>query len=268
MSTYLIGDVHGCYNNLMNILEKISFNPKIDTLWFTGDLVSKGPNSLEVLRLIYTLNDSVHLVLGNHDLHLLSIYAGINKQNKFNDHFKIILQAHDIDKIMNWLRQQPFIQIHKKKKIIMSHAGINPTWNLNSTIQYAEELKNILHDHHYYALLEIANGLIPTKWNINYNDIIRIKNNIESFTKMRYCFPNGKLAINYKKFPIKKNIPLIPWFNMPNLILPDYNIIFGHWSSLQGKGTPKGIYGLDYGCYWSGILTALKWEDKTFIYSS
>lgn len=126
MSTYLIGDVHGCYDELIALLAQVEFDPRSDTLWLTGDLVARGPGSLEVLRYVKSLGDSVRLVLGNHDLHLLAVFAGISR-NKPKDRLKSLLEAPDADELLNWLRRQPLLQVDEEKKLVMAHAGITPS---------------------------------------------------------------------------------------------------------------------------------------------
>ncbi len=136
MSTYLIGDVHGCYDELIALLAQVEFDPRRDTLWLTGDLVARGPGSLEVLRYVKSLGDSVRLVLGNHDLHLLAVFAGISR-NKPKDRLKSLLEAPDADELLNWLRRQPLLQVDEEKKLVMAHAGITPQWDLETAQQCA-----------------------------------------------------------------------------------------------------------------------------------
>lgn len=131
MSTYLIGDVHGCYDELIALLKQVDFTPGQDTLWLTGDLVARGPGSLDVLRYVKSLGDSVRMVLGNHDLHLLAVYAGISR-NKPKDRITPLLEAPDADELLNWLRRQPLLQIDEEKKLVMAHAGITPQWDLET----------------------------------------------------------------------------------------------------------------------------------------
>ncbi|MGF7444119.1 bis(5'-nucleosyl)-tetraphosphatase (symmetrical) ApaH, partial [Klebsiella michiganensis] len=143
MSTYLIGDVHGCYDELIALLEQVEFNPETDTLWLTGDLVARGPGSLEVLRFVKQLGDSVRLVLGNHDLHLLAVFAGISR-NKPKDRLKSLLEAPDADDLLNWLRRQPMMQIDEEKKLVMAHAGITPQWDLETAKQCARDVDHYI----------------------------------------------------------------------------------------------------------------------------
>lgn len=268
MSTYFIGDVHGCYNNLRNILDNVNFDPNYDMLYLTGDLVARGPNSLEVLRLIKSFNKSATTVLGNHDLHLLKTYFGFNHK-EFKEYFHTILKAPDVDELMLWLRTQPILHVDETKKLLMSHAGINPQWNLNQTKIYAKEIENILTSKNPFSLFKKLSNSNKKKLikNDTHNYHIKsIQNNLNSFTKMRYIQKNGLLDFKYKDNP--ENVPknIYPWFNLLKLITPAYyNIIFGHWASLKHHQIPSGIYGLDSGCCWGGHLTLLRWEDKKII---
>lgn len=264
MATYLIGDIHGCYNELKIMLDQVSFDPKTDELWLTGDVIGRGPNSLEVLRLIHNLDNKVRMVLGNHDLHLLSIYCGIHHA-KPEDHLNTLLEAPDSNKLIHWLRHQPLLQIDKEKKLIMAHAGISPQWNTRTACACALEIENELqNDNNYISFLSSIYNDLSNNWNNKLNKIVRMQFSVNVFTRMRYCFPNGQLAMKYKDIPDNTPIPLKPWFSLKNFVLEKYNIVFGHWSTLRGKGTPNNIYGLDTGCCWGGKLTSLRWEDKKF----
>ncbi|URJ23116.1 symmetrical bis(5'-nucleosyl)-tetraphosphatase [Blochmannia endosymbiont of Camponotus sp. C-003] len=268
MSTYFIGDVHGCYKHLQTILNHVCFNPKVDTLHFTGDLIARGPNSLEVLRLAYELKDSAYLVLGNHELHLLKTYFGIIDCNKKRtDQFDAIFNASDIEDLINWLRHQPMLFIDENNKILMTHAGISPSWNVNDAKKYAKEIEKILVSDHYFLLFkkDIHNNISDT-YHINDNKLKQIQENINVFTRMRYVDLNGKLDLKYKGIPKDAPAYIYPWFSLKNkLIDPTYSIIFGHWASLEGTKIPSGIYGLDSGCCWGGALTLLRWEDKKIV---
>lgn len=264
MSTYLIGDIHGCYDELQTILSLVGFNPTLDKLWLTGDLVARGPASLEVLRLIRDLGDSIRMVLGNHDMHLLAVYAGISC-NKPKDRITPLLEAPDVDELINWLRHQPVLQVDEKKKLVMTHAGISPQWNIETALQCAREIEMILSSDSYPLFLNAIKGDMPNNWSSKLSGIARLRFSINVFTRMRYCFPNGQLEMNCKDTPEKAPVPLRPWFSLSAPVPKRYSIVFGHWASLMGRDTPLGIYGLDTGCCWGGELTLLRWEDKQFI---
>lgn len=263
MSTYLIGDIHGCFDELKIILAQVEFNPALDTLWLTGDLVARGPGSLEVLRLVRSLGDSVRMVLGNHDLHLLAVYAGISR-NKPKDRITPLLEAPDADELINWLRRQPVLQVDEEKKLVMAHAGITPQWDLATARQCAREVEAVLSSDSYPLFLDAMYGDMPNNWSPELSGLARLRFSTNVFTRMRYCFPNGQLEMNCKDIPEKAPAPLRPWFALPGPVPECSSIIFGHWASLMGQGTPANIYGLDTGCCWGGELTLLRWEDKTF----
>ena len=223
MATYLIGDVHGCYDELIALLHKVEFTPGKDTLWLTGDLVARGPGSLDVLRYVKSLGDSVRLVLGNHDLHLLAVFAGISR-NKPKDRLTPLLEAPDADELLNWLRRQPLLQIDEEKKLVMAHAGITPQWDLKTAKECARDVEAVLSSDSYPFFLDAMYGDMPEE----------------------------------------APAPLKPWFAIPGPVAEEYSIAFGHWASLEGKGTPEGIYALDTGCCWGGTLTCLRWEDKHY----
>ncbi|MBT9432423.1 bis(5'-nucleosyl)-tetraphosphatase (symmetrical) ApaH [Candidatus Sodalis endolongispinus] len=263
MSTYLIGDIHGCYDELKIILAQVRFDPAVDTLWLTGDLVARGPGSLEVLRLVRSLGDSVRMVLGNHDLHLLAVYAGISR-NKPKDRIKPLLEAPDADELINWLRRQPVLQVDEEKKLVMAHAGITPQWDLATARQCAREVEAVLKSDSYPLFLDAMYGDMQNNWSPELSGLARLRFSTNVFTRMRYCFPNGQLEMNCKDTPEKAPAPLLPWFALPGPVPECYSLVFGHWASLMGQGTPAHIYGLDTGCCWGGELTLLRWEDKAF----
>lgn len=261
MSTYLIGDVHGCYDELRSLLDQVAFEPQQDELWLTGDLVARGPASLDVLRFVRSLGDSVRLVLGNHDLHLLAVYAGISR-NKPKDRITPLLQADDADELINWLRRQPLLQVDEEKKLVMAHAGITPQWDIATAKMCAREVESVLSSDTYPLFLDAMYGDMPNNWTPELSGLARLRFSSNALTRMRFCFPNGQLDMISKETPESAPPPLKPWFNIPGPVSRDYTIVFGHWASLEGKGTPEGIIGLDTGCCWGGTLTMLHWEDK------
>ncbi|CCG88327.1 bis(5'-nucleosyl)-tetraphosphatase (symmetrical) ApaH [Erwinia piriflorinigrans] len=261
MSTYLIGDIHGCYHELQSLLDQVQFNPETDQLWLTGDLVARGPDSLEVLRFVRALGDCVKLVLGNHDLHLLAVYAGIGR-NKPKDRLSALLEADDVDELINWLRRQPLIQVDEEKKLVMAHAGITPQWDIETAQICAREVEAVLSSDTYPLFLNAMYGDMPNNWSPELSGLARLRFSTNALTRMRYCFPNGQLDMIAKESPDSAPPPLKPWFNIPGPVSRDYTIVFGHWASLEGKGTPEGIFALDTGCCWGGSLSMLRWEDK------
>lgn len=261
MSTYLIGDIHGCYDELKMLLAQVEFDPAQDQLWLTGDLVARGPASLDVLRYVRSLGDSVRIVLGNHDLHLLAVYAGISR-NKPKDRLMPLLEAEDADELINWLRRQPLLQVDEEKKLVMAHAGITPQWDIDTAKLCAREVEAVLSSDTYPLFLDAMYGDMPNNWSPELSGLARLRFSTNALTRMRFCFPAGQLDMISKESPENAPPPLKPWFNVPGPVPRDYTVIFGHWASLEGKGTPEGIIGLDTGCCWGGTLTLLRWEDK------
>ena len=180
MSTYLIGDVHGCYDELIALLKQVDFTPGQDTLWLTGDLVARGPGSLDVLRYVKSLGDSVRMVLGNHDLHLLAVYAGISR-NKPKDRITPLLEAPDADELLNWLRRQPLLQVDEEKKLVMAHAGITPQWDLETAQQCARDVEAVLSSDSYPFFLDAMYGDMPNHWS----------NELSGLARQIVAFQNG-----------------------------------------------------------------------------
>ena len=248
MSTLLIGDVHGCYEELRSLLAQVDFDPAKDTLWLTGDLVARGPDSVEVLRYVQSLGDSVRMVLGNHDLHLLAVYAGISR-NKPKDKITPLLDAPDADSLINWLRRQPVLQVDNELKLVMAHAGISPQWDIETAQLCAREVEAVLSSDSYPLFLNAMYGDMPNSWVDGLTGLQRLRFSTNALTRMRYCFPGGELDMICKDAPGEAPSPLKPWFNLPSKVLDEgYSIAFGHWASLEGKGTPPQVYALDTGC--------------------
>ncbi|HHR5878231.1 TPA: bis(5'-nucleosyl)-tetraphosphatase (symmetrical) ApaH [Providencia alcalifaciens] len=263
MSTYIVGDIHGCYRELRELLDSVSFDPQQDTLWLTGDLVARGPDSLQVLRYVKSLGSSARLVLGNHDLHLIGIYCKISR-NKPKDHLDELLNAPDIDELINWLRRQPLLQVEEDQKMVMTHAGITPQWDLETAKMCAREVEAVLSSDAYPLFIDSMYGDMPNNWSESLMGLARLRYSTNALTRLRYCFPNGQLDMDCKESPAKAPAPLKPWFSLPSQFPEDYSIFFGHWASLEGKFTPEHVYAMDTGCCWGGDLTLLHWETKTF----
>lgn len=265
MANLLVGDIHGCFRELQALLAQADFTPDRDTLWLTGDLVARGPDSLQVLRYVKSIAPSVRLVLGNHDLHLLSIYAGIGHNNA-KDNLSALLAAPDADQLINWLRHQPLIQVDHSLKLIMTHAGLSPQWDLETALQCAHDVQTMLSSDSYPLLLDAMYGDLPNIWSNTLSGLPRLRYITNALTRIRYCFPNGQLEMQCKESPAKAPAPLRPWFNLPSPIRQQYRIAFGHWAALAGKYTPDGVYALDTGCCWGKSLTLLHWEDQRLIH--
>ncbi|WP_343153849.1 symmetrical bis(5'-nucleosyl)-tetraphosphatase [Buchnera aphidicola (Mindarus keteleerifoliae)] len=262
MSTYFVGDVHGCYKELRSLLQKVKFDSNQDELWLSGDLVSKGPDSLDVLQYVFSLGKSAKVVLGNHDLNLLLIHAGLRKNSK-KDNLTELLKSKDADHLINWLRKQPLLRIDEKRKILLSHAGISPQWNIKTAKKCAKECELMLKKKNYFNILNSIRGDYPNFWKKELVGTFRFRFSVNVLTRMRYCFPDGSLELNCKENPslVKKEIK--PWYEIKNLsISKKYKVFFGHWSTLVGTQTPNWVVPLDTGCCWGRGLTMIRLEDQ------
>ncbi len=261
MSDYAIGDVQGCYEPLMRLLARINFNEQNDTLWFVGDLVNRGPQSLEVLRFIKNLANKAYITLGNHDLYLLSkIFTEWSHSNP-DDTLDAILEAPDRYELGHWLRAQSLLVFHSNYKLVMTHAGIAPCWNLQEAIRYAEEIENILRGENFQHLLLHMYGNQANHWSDTLQGLTRWRTIINYLTRMRYCDRHGRLLLD-KKHPFDSTRDLFPWYQTPLRKTVDADIIFGHWAALKGQCPVQSIHALDTGCLWGGTLTALRLCDK------
>jgi bis(5'-nucleosyl)-tetraphosphatase (symmetrical) len=262
MSTYAVGDIQGCFTELLQLLELIQFNPTTDYLWCTGDLVNRGPNSLETLRFFKQLGERATVVLGNHDLHLLAVAEGYTKYHDPNeDTITDILQAADCQELLTWLRHRPFLHHDAQLNFTMIHAGLAPQWDFALASQCAHEVETALRSENFNAYLGKMYGDKPKKWSKKLSSWGRLRFITNCFTRLRYCNLNGKLALDKKGSPDKNKGEEVPWFQHPERSSRDMRIIFGHWSTL-GYYAKSGIYALDSGCLWGGALTALRLEDE------
>jgi bis(5'-nucleosyl)-tetraphosphatase (symmetrical) len=260
MATYAIGDIQGCFDELQQLLHIIHFDTKHDTLWLVGDLVNRGPKSLEVLRFIKQLKNTV-AVLGNHDIHLLATFN--NKDPYHITHnLEAIFEAPDGRELIDWLRFRPLIHHDHQLDYVMVHAGIYPYWNLEQAKQYAHEAEEMLRSDNYIDFLEYLYGNEPNVWKNTLTGIERQRFIINSFVRMRFCNREGTLDFTEtgKVHSSPKNY--LPWFAIPNRATTSNRIIFGHWAALRGKTNTENVIGLDTGCVWGGNLTAFRLDDS------
>jgi bis(5'-nucleosyl)-tetraphosphatase (symmetrical) len=265
MAIYLVGDIQGCFSELTALLKQVAFNKNEDQLYAAGDLVARGPDSLATLRFIKSLGDSAKVVLGNHDLHLLAVYAGIKKVKK-QDKLSALLAASDVVELMDWLAQQPLLQKIGDDNAYMSHAGISPQWTLAEAIEQAKFAQQHLSSKNRNYWLTSMYGEKPNDWKQVSTEIEKFRYTVNAFTRMRYCYKNKNLEFENKSSPNtslnnQQSKTLLPWYELSSTI-DEVPWVFGHWAALMGKCSHHNIYPLDTGCVWGNHLTLLRWHDK------
>ncbi|WP_199610823.1 symmetrical bis(5'-nucleosyl)-tetraphosphatase [Flocculibacter collagenilyticus] len=263
MATYFIGDIQGCFNELQAILERVQFCPDKDEIWFTGDLVARGPDSLAVLNFVRSLGSAAKVVLGNHDLHLIAIYEGIKKPKK-SDKLNALLAAENLDELITWLRSQPLIQYSQTQQIVMTHAGISPQWSIAQALQHATWASDIIKGPDAYPYLADMYHNTPALWDESLEQHALFRYTINSFTRMRYCNPDMSLNLTCKSSPDQADKNLIPWFEFSKHNIGEHTLVFGHWAALMGKTELKNMIALDTGCVWGNHLTLYRLEDKQY----
>lgn len=263
MSDYVIGDIQGCYDALQRLLEKISFNEHSDKLWFVGDLVNRGPQSLAVLRFIKNLPIAAPITLGNHDIHLLgAIFSPEQQRRNHDDTLDEILSAPDREELGHWLRQQALLIHDQTLNVVMVHAGIAPCWDLSMAKQLALELEHVLAGDQYLEFFTNMYGNQPDHWSEAWTGPDRWRVICNYLTRMRFCDVKGHLVLNYKGTIAEAPTNLYPWYDVPHRHDIDADIVFGHWAALQGDCPHPRIHAIDTGCLWGGKLTALRLQDK------
>lgn len=261
MSTYAIGDVQGCFHSLEQLLTKLNFNPNQDKLWFCGDIVNRGPQSLETLRFIKNLNAGAILVLGNHDLTLLALSVGAIKAREA-DTFESILTAPDKIELLEWLQHQPLLHHDPSLKYVLVHAGIYPYWSLEKAKQLAKEVEIYLQSQNATQFLFNMYGNEPDLWNDSLDGFERVRFITNAFTRMRFCTKDGRLNLSANGPVSNSPADCVPWFAFQDRVtLPD-PIIFGHWAALGGITEVPDVIALDTGCAWGNCLTAICLETK------
>ncbi len=251
MTRHAIGDLQGCYEELRALLALLKFSPDRDRLWFVGDLVNRGPASLETLRLVRALGDNAVVVLGNHDLHLLAVVYGGHRKRK-SDTLDELLAARDRDALIEWLLTRPLA--HAEAGDLLVHAGVVPQWTVAQTLTLAGEVATAL-QRDPRRLFEHMYGDQPDRWSPQLAGFERLRFTINVLTRLRVCTADGQIDLALKGEPPPPPSPLRPWFIHPRAS-HDARIVFGHWSAL-GFVHSHGVVGLDTGCVWGGALTAL-----------
>jgi len=264
VATYAIGDVQGCYRQLRQLLKKIAFNPNNDQLWVAGDLVNRGPANLDSIHIIQDMGNSAKMVLGNHDLHLLAVAEGHKKLTR-KDTLKDVLEAPDLQEIIQWLRKQPLMHQCTELGYSMVHAGIPPIWTIKQAMSYAKEVHNALkNDKSFDKFLANMYGNVPSAWQEELTGSDRLRLITNYFTRMRFCNAEGDLELDTKTEADTAPAGFQAWFSYKHHACAEQKVIFGHWASLLGKTDTANFIALDTGCIWGGKLTALRLDDAKY----
>jgi len=261
MATYIIGDIQGCYDPLQRLLEKVRFDPAEDRLWTPGDLVNRGGQSLETLRLLESLGNRFRMTLGNHDLYLLRENWKFPEGGSSNREMDIILHAHDRPRLMHWLQNQPLARWSSKHKLLMVHAGVIPQWTVEQTLACAAEVERVLRSEKAGKFFSKMYKNAIRRWRDDRTGWKRrlLINNI--LTRLRFCDSNGKIIPGASGPPGSQSAPYKPWFEHPLRRTRDVTVAFGHWAAL-GLYVRDNLIGLDSGCVWGGRLSAVRIEDR------
>ncbi|QIZ77827.1 symmetrical bis(5'-nucleosyl)-tetraphosphatase [Ferrimonas lipolytica] len=259
---FIVGDVQGCFVELTQLLAQLQFNPKSDVLWACGDLISRGPDSLATLRFFMSLGDHAKVVLGNHDLHLFCVAAGLKRGSR-KDLQQELLAAPDLPQIIDWLRFQPLLRTLPEHNVVLTHAGLPPQWDLKTAQQRAAEVEAILQQDDYLKFCQQMYGVKPNQDNPAAPLYERATFTVNTLTRMRYLTTDGALEFE-DKTPPTEDSPYIPWFAYPDhYALKHHRLVFGHWASLQGNTTDSNAIAIDLGCCWGGELCI--WQAETGI---
>ena len=259
MSTYAVGDVQGCYDQLRRLLDRMRFDPAVDTLWLVGDLVNRGPQSLETLRFVRDLGDRAVTVLGNHDLSLLVASVGLHKPHR-GDTIEPILSAPDREELLAWVRTRKLF--HAEGGYAMVHAGLLPQWSIERASALAREVEAALQGPGYRALLENMYGNEPREWHDDLAGFDRLRVIINAMTRLRLCDARGRMEFTHKTGLADSPGGYFPWFSIANRASAGTPIICGHWAAL-GLMIERDLIALDSGCVWGRQLSAMRLEDRT-----
>jgi len=262
VTRYAIGDLQGCDEELDALLKRLKFSADRDRLWFVGDLVNRGPASLETLRRVRALGDNAVVVLGNHDLHLLAVASGVHRRRR-SDTLDAVLAAPDRDALLEWLVSRPLA--HAEAGDLLVHAGLVPQWTVALTLSLADEVSRALR-RDPRALFEHMYGDEPARWRADLSGAERLRFTINVLTRLRVCSADGRVDFTMKGAPPPAPSPLRPWFEHPRRLSRQARIIFGHWSAL-GLVREHGVIGLDTGCVWGGKLSAVDLDTERAVLS-
>lgn len=264
MSTYFIGDVHGCYDTLMQLLEKIQFNRQHDKLIFVGDLINRGPKSLEVLRFVKGLGKSAQMVLGNHDISFFAYALGVY-HGRGSD-FPEMAKAQDAEQLLAWLREQPLLIHDEASNVVVTHAGIPPRWSIAQAKKQARKAERKMRGKKWESYLRYAYGKSEDKWQDDFDKYDKFRYRLNGFTRLRYCDDSGEPDLRDKCPVGEQNKGLAPWFALRKKLQRDgkARLVFGHWAALGYHDDGQAIC-IDSGCAWGGKLTAISIENGSVI---
>lgn len=257
MATYAIGDVHGCFDTLQHLLRRIQYDRLHDRLWFVGDLVNRGPRSLDVLRWVSGEGDRAVAVLGNHDLHLLGLAWGVSPAKR-RDSLEDVLAAPDRDDLLDWLRRRPLL--HREQGWVMVHAGLFPVWSVDKAERLAREVEERLRGDKAAELVGATEKKAADRWKSGLEGIDRARTALAGFVRLRTVDGDGRMCAEFSGPPREAPKGCLPWFAVPGRKNAGERVVFGHWAAL-GLWIEDGVAGLDTGCAWGRELTALRLED-------
>ncbi len=255
MARYAIGDIQGCCDELQALLERCRYSADRDELWFVGDLVNRGPQSLKTLRFVRSLGAGATVVLGNHDLHLLALAFGSRRKAKDGDTLDEVLDAPDRDQLLEWLLGRPLAVFDEPRGDFLVHAGLAPDWTPRTAAKLAREVEAVLRDD-ARTLFDGMYGNKPDRWSDGLRGMDRLRFVINAFTRMRYCRADGTVDLKFKNSPGEQPEDLYPWFDAPDRKSAGVRVVCGHWSTL-GYQRRRDLLALDTGCVWGGALTAV-----------
>jgi bis(5'-nucleosyl)-tetraphosphatase (symmetrical) len=261
MATYVIGDIQGCYDPLQRLLEKLRFDPASDHLWCSGDLVNRGGQSLETLRLLESLGDRFTMTLGNHDLYLLRENWKFPTGGSPNREMDVILRAPDRHHLMNWLRNQPLAHWSPDHEVLMLHAGVVPQWSVKQTLAFAGEVEKALRSPKSGKFFFRMNKNLVRRWRDDRTGWKRRRLISNILTRMRFCDQNGKILFRASGPPASQRGSYKPWYRHKHRKTRKVTVVFGHWAAL-GLYMKKRLVCLDSGCVWGGRLSAIRLEDR------
>ena len=258
MSHYVVGDIQGCYAEFRQLLDMIAFDPARDRLWLVGDLVNRGPDSLSVLRTVKALGDAATTVLGNHDLHLLTVAAG-HRPAHGADTLDVILNAPDRAELLDWLRRRPLVV--REGDLLLVHAGLLPSWTPDKAVSLSREVEAMLASEQHDEFLRGLYGDRPERWDDALSGHDRLRVIVNACTRLRFCGPEDTMALAEKRGPAHAPPGSLPWFAHARRESAGVTIFCGHWSSL-GLMLAPNVLMLDSGCLWGGTLTAIRLDDR------